>query len=97
MLHNIKYNYNNYLNKIRFLFKPKVFLRLYKMRKNGHFINFYDKFSDFAAKIEAVEQYRCLYCNEKNVGHLNAMYNQKNYNAIKEELKKEILEVINAY
>ena len=46
MLHNIRYNYNNYLNKIRCLFKPKVLLRLYKMRKNGHFINFYDKFSD---------------------------------------------------
>lgn len=50
-----------------------------------------DKLRTIAAKIDAIEKYGDKYCNPDNAGRLDAHYNKKYYNKLKNEVKKELL------
>ena len=75
-------------------------IKIYSRARNVAFFmsaTLSDRLVDYARRIEAIEEYRELYCDHIKVVKVDAIKNMENYNEIKEKIKKEIIDLLNSY
>ena len=74
-----------------------------KVRKRAWFIKqvsdntMGDKLRTLAAKIDAIEEYKDKYCNPDKVCRVDTYRPKRNYNKMKNNLKKELLVLLHGY
>jgi len=74
----------------------RVLIRAWNIKQETN-VSMGDKLRVIAAKIDAIEKYGNKYANPDKVGRMESYRGKRNYNKLKNDIKKELLILLHSY